>query len=272
MSNRSSLEKISEIIRGSGFSSLRNIGYPKLRRCIEDTFWHIKGNTKLGYNGLHAIFDSTHGSNYRKVKWRYKTESEVVEDMLDELRQDDIYYDVGAGFGLHTCLPAKKLTQGRVVSIEPYSPHMDQVKKNIELNKLENVITLELALSDSSGQVNFDEQHAALTSKNTDLQVETSKGDSLVSDIPIPNPSAIKIDVEGSEPLVIEGLKDTLRREGCRLLYCEVHLPADHRPSIEDFGMDLSTFKKKIEGLGFSLTTLKKRNKEIFLKGRKDRY
>ena len=269
MSNRPRLERIRAIIQKIGSSNLRDIGYQKLRRGIEDTFWHIKGNTKLGCNGLHAIFDSTRGSNYRKIKWRYKTESEVVEDLLYELRQDDVYYDVGAGFGLHTCLPAKKLTKGRVVSIEPYPPHMEQVKKNVELNNLDNVITIELALSDSSGDVNFNEEYSALTSEKTNLKVETSRGDRLVSRTKVPSPTAIKIDVEGSEPLVIEGLKETLRREGCRLLYCEVHLPSNHRPSVEDFGMNLPTLKRRLKNFGFSITTLKRRNTEIFLKGKK---
>lgn len=246
------------------FSRLRS-----LKRKTEDALYNIKGKIKLECNGVRAVFDSTYSSQWRLLKWRYKSEFDILQDLIDELRSDDVYLDVGASLGLHTCLPAKKIVAEKVIAVEPYPPSLDQLRKNVSLNGLDNTTILGVAMSDNGGSMAFDVKSTSVALDGGGIAVDSKKGDSLISQGKMPQPTVAKIDVEGSEPLVIEGLRKALRKEQFRLLYCEVHLPADHRPSIEDFGVGLSEFKAELESCGFNITVMRRRNEEVFLKGKK---
>ena len=243
--------------------------YRYLAHPIEDIIWNYKGKTKVKCGGFQSEFDSTFGSQFRKVKRRLHSEYVILEDIIQEVTKNDVYYDIGAGLGLHTCLPAKKITQGKVISVEPYGPNIEQLKKNVNLNQLRNIEILKVAMFDSKGTVKFNEEYNSLSSNNDGVSVNTVAGDSLVARGEIPQPNVVKIDVEGSEPQVVEGLKESLKRKECRALYCEVHLPSTHRPSINNFGMNVDTFKKKLESYGFNLVILKRRRREIFIKATK---
>ncbi len=262
------LHKAIEIGRKEGAGAFFNSSYKFVKKVLEDALRHGLRSMSLEIDGTKAVFDSTYGSRYRKVKWRFKTEYEILEDLIDELKSDDIFLDVGAGLGLHTCLPAKK-PAGKVLAVEPFPPRLEQLRRNIELNDLDNVRILGLALSDSEGDSNFNGQTISLNSHETNLTVDTAMGDRLISRGEIPQPNVVKIDVEGSEPLVIEGLKEGLSDQACRLVYCEVHLDNPSRPSITDFGMNLSELKELLENCGFTLSTIRHRGDEIFIKGRK---
>jgi len=86
-----------------------------------------------------------------------------------------------------------------------------------------------------------------------------------------PEPNVVKIDVEGAEPLVIDGLEDALSFETCRLVYCEVHLPGvDKRPSIKDFGATTDELRDRFEELGFTVEILGDRSgDELFFKAQR---
>jgi hypothetical protein len=77
--------------------------------------------------------------------------------------------------------------------------------------------------------------------------------------------------VEGSEPLVLEGLETALSAPSCRTVYCEVHLPGvDHRPSVEDFDRSAEDIQNRLEEFGFTVEELDSReNIEIFYKAQK---
>jgi hypothetical protein len=63
--------------------------------------------------------------------------------------------------------------------------------------------------------------------------VDVVEGDRLVESENLPLPSAVKVDVEGSEYAVLRGLSRTLREPACRMISCEVHpnlLPSNVKP------------------------------------------
>lgn len=67
--------------------------------------------------------------------------------------------------------------------------------------------------------------NSLLKSSNSEFlqTVNIFPGDYIVKERNLPLPKAIKIDVEGFEYPVINGLKDTLSHETCKLVCCEVH-------------------------------------------------
>lgn len=243
--------------------------FSTLKRKTKNAFYNLKGKIYLECNGVRAAFDSTYGSRWRRLMWRYKTEYEILEDIIDELRPDDVYFDIGASLGLHTCFPANKYPScGEIVAVEPYPPNLEYLQKNVSLNGLSKVQVIEAAMSDSNGNSYFNGTSKSLNPNSSGPSVKTVVGDELINQGKLRKPNVVKIDVEGSEPLVIRGLTDTLQTNACRLLYLEAHLSAPHRRSIQDYGMNLTELKNVLQKCGFRLTKLKQpREKEIFFKG-----
>nr|WP_303647541.1 FkbM family methyltransferase [Haloarchaeobius amylolyticus] len=209
---------------------------------------------------------------------RFHWEQAELKDFVSEIETNDIVYDIGANTGLYTLFAAKKCHKGEVIAFEPYPPNVQLLKKDIERNSLTNVTVIEKALSNSVGSIEFSQPTVAdvgygsssIQAEKSDstIDVPTTTGDQLISSTRAPQPNVVKIDVEGAEPLVIEGLADALSQQECRIVYCEVHLPGvSHRPSIEDFSTTVSDIRERFEGFGFTVENLHTRGEtELFLK------
>jgi FkbM family methyltransferase len=169
-------------------------------------------------------------------------EQRVLEHLLSFLGPGDVVYDVGANVGLYAVLLAKRVgDRGLVIAFEPSSHTYAHLLDNIKLNRLTNVRCFRKALGERSG-------HAKLYSgeviggaslvhipegKGRGEVVDIVEGDQWVEGENLPLPRAVKIDVEGYECAVIEGLRRTVARHACELVCCEVHparLPADVKP------------------------------------------
>lgn len=162
--------------------------------------------------------------------WRYKTmfikEPETIQWMR-QLQPDDILWDVGANVGVYT-IYAGQMTGARVLAIEPGAANYWTLCKNIQLNKLDSRVTaLCMALGDehkcadlflsstkSGGAQN------ALDKPLNDLGQEfvpqfrqgmlSVPADVLVETMGAPQPTAIKIDVDGFELQVLRGARKVL--------------------------------------------------------------
>lgn len=84
------------------------------------------------------------------------------------------------------------------------------------------------------------------------ITVKTRKGDSLVTNGEAV-PSVIKIDVEGAEGNVLEGLSDVLSHPACRVVYCEIHASESLPNSVQDFDHTPETVENKLQEAGFVL-------------------
>lgn len=147
-------------------------------------------------------------------------ESEVLEAILPFLGTDSVFWDIGANFGLHAITAKFLKPQCRVVCIEPSPVMMTRLQANLKLNSLA-VDMVNVALSDSSG---FQDLHLVdgnpgmSTLKPWEKAHYNSKvlcwcdtGDRLVLNHFLPQPTVIKLDVEGSELEVLKGLQQILK-------------------------------------------------------------
>jgi len=133
------------------------------------------------------------------------------------LSPGDTFIDVGANSGFFTLLASRRVgSMGRVLSFEPLPSMRARITGNLGLNKMENVTLYGAALSNAVGEIQFYEGpkgHKGLSSmrpieESTTLQVPTMPLDDLAGSIP--SVKLIKIDVEGAEQLVIEGMEKLL--------------------------------------------------------------
>lgn len=242
---------------------------------MQDFYWEFKGEQEISRNGVSATFDATMSGGGHLLRWMNKHESVFLDELLSELQPDDVFWDVGANLGLFTCLAMDRINEGSVYAFEPYPPNAAQLRENIQRNG-GTATAVEVALSDSDETKEFfhpkeDEvgyQRSSLGDKVLEESgtVTTRRGDSLITDGDVEPPEILKIDVEGAEYAVASGLEDALSNPRCRCVLCEVHLPADGRPSIEDFGGSVTKLTGLLHDAGFETTQREERGDAILLK------
>lgn len=129
--------------------------------------------------------------------------------------------DVGANIGYYTLLFARQVAPGgSILAIEPEPRNLEELRRNIEMNKLENVTVLPIALGRHDGRVTVE---AGMNGRVGPLidgggGVEIRRLDEII-DGPV---DFIKVDVEGYESEVLAGASETLRR-WMPALFVEVH-------------------------------------------------
>jgi FkbM family methyltransferase len=209
---------------------------------------------------------------------RFNSEKEELANFLGEIRADDVVYDIGANTGLYSLFAANECPDGNVIAFEPYPPNLDLLKQDISRNGFEHIEVIETALSNSVGTIGFSQPNesdigygssAIGPGDNKDtIEVPTTTGDQLIDDGEIPPPNVVKIDVEGAEPLVIDGLERALSAPSCRVVFCEVHLPGtERRPSVEDFDSSATDIQNRFEEFGFTAEKLPRGDRtELFYK------
>jgi FkbM family methyltransferase len=157
-------------------------------------------------------------------------ETEVMEAIASVL-DDGILWDIGANFGLH-CLTAKhRFPRSRVICFEPSIEMLSRLWRNRALNGLE-VDILGIALSNKQGIQTFHLGPSGNPGMSTlspwlpsafleTCLVATARGDDLIAQQIVPAPTVIKLDVEGHETAVLEGLSDTLHSPSLRAVVFE---------------------------------------------------
>lgn len=264
------------ILKTEGPGSLARTG---LNFAFGKVYWGINDQYSLSVNDTRVTFSAPTRNAALWNKRRFTSEQDIISDLLRELDEEDVFYDIGANTGLYALFAVKNCSE--VFASEPSPPNVSALKENISRNELSEVEVCDITLSDSDGRVSFSQPQEdtvgygspSIAAEQTDATVEvaTKAGDNLISSENLPIPDVIKIDVEGSEPIVIDGLEQTLSASTCRLVYCEVHTDeTNHHPSIEDFNRDLDDIKDKFRAHGFAVDEIiGTRGSEVFLKCRK---
>ena len=160
-------------------------------------------------------------------------EKKVLVSLISFLKKGDIVYDVGANMGVYSIILAKAVgANGKVIAFEPEKESLIRLKENIQLNNFKNVFIIDKALGENtvSGKLYISETTGNFSLVNIydkevkSESVEIVNGDDFVKKQNLPIPKAVKIDVEGYEYSVLNGLKNTLTNSNCKIICCEVHV------------------------------------------------
>lgn len=141
------------------------------------------------------------------------------------LQPGEIFVDIGANIGLHTLIGASAVGKsGKVYAFEPCSLSYGRLVENVNLNRLKNVLSSHLALSDEPGFYSLNvlsEGHLAWNSfapprvsvdfYEERVQCITWDYFALKNDL-VGRVALIKIDVEGWELRVLRGAQNMLSR------------------------------------------------------------
>jgi len=151
----------------------------------------------------------------------YGEELKIIKFLLKNLKENDVFYDIGANYGFYTILAQEFITEGEIHSFEPNPKIFKILKENCKLNIFKNTYLNEIALSDKNGGVEFYDRDIARQSGGSSLikhehfkkykviKVKTMKLDDYIL-IHKP-PTIMKIDVEGAEPFVLKGATNLIK-------------------------------------------------------------
>lgn len=125
-----------------------------------------------------------------------------------------IILDCGANIGLATIYFKWKYPQSNIIAFEPDKEIFELLKENIEYNKITGVTLINAALLDRTGKVEFyssvesswNSGVGSIYSKQGDNRKKTEINCVRLSDYIDNNVDFIKMDIEGSEDLVIKDL------------------------------------------------------------------
>ena len=177
----------------------------------------------------------------------------VVKRFQQLLRPGMVVVDIGANVGLYTLEAARALTRtGKVYSFEPTPQTYRILHDNIQVNGfLETGIVelFQMAVTDRSGRAELalfadDCGHNTLffDGKVPNISVRTiSLDEALNTNFPV---HVVKIDAEGSEPLIIRGMRDVISRSP------EIHIVVEFAPvHLRRAGFEPTEFVAEIESM-----------------------
>lgn len=152
-----------------------------------------------------------------------KNELPVQKAFLNYVKLNDVVYDIGANIGFFTIIAAKLVGPGgHVYAFEPISENINKLRHNININKFLNVTVFEKAVSKSSGKEKIfltkNSGGHTLSSggvpknKIGEIMIDIVSIDEMVEDLKINPPDIVKIDVEGAEYNVIDGMNKTIKK------------------------------------------------------------
>jgi FkbM family methyltransferase len=158
-------------------------------------------------------------------------EREVLEAIFAYLPADGVLWDVGANFGLHS-LTAKHLRpNATVIAFEPVpftaarlmmnsgSNNLDVKLFCVALGRKTGYSQISVLLRGNSGLSSLEPWSNVAYDASFDCRVE--RGDDLIAQKVTPAPSVIKVDVEGFEVSVLNGLSNTLKSPKLRAILFE---------------------------------------------------
>lgn len=183
-------------------------------------------------------------------------EEEVLDAITGSLQPGDVFWDVGSNLGLHALTVARLRPGVRVWGFEP-NPTMAALIKTAATRNGLPVELLQVALDSQAGTAEFylhegNAGRSGLHNWTHDPQlrhivVTTATGDQVVAEALAPSPNVLKVDVEGNEARVFQGMGKLLSDR--RL----------HTVVFED-AVDVTTGPKRIlHEAGFTLQPLERR-------------
>ncbi len=202
-------------------------------------------------------------------QWIFLTgwwEKADLKAAIANLGEGQIVMDIGANIGFFSLHASRAVgPTGSVLAFEPNSRICSRLRRNLEINRLTNVLVEGIALSDHGGDARFflrqtgSSGHATLfeaclgaandersgTKALEKIQVPLCTLDSYCEENSINRIDYIKLDVEGAEPFVLLGGQETLR--SCRpsmLIECNRH-------TLHSAGWQVQRFLELIWELGY---------------------
>jgi FkbM family methyltransferase len=229
--------------------------FPGKRRLLKAALLLLDGKFVRSRYGPKMRSNSRDFTNWACISGMYKVDYDDVFAEVNALAPGMAFIDVGANAGLFSLVAGQRVgSDGVVIAFEPSLPVYADMVCNMVANGLTNVFPFNVAIGIESGVQMFDtggKTHtgvAHLSETGTQRVAVLAPADisqllgSMIGDRDI----LIKIDVEGAEALVLDGLAGLLARPQVKRLVVEVDAE-----NLAKFGATAAGIYTKLEALGF---------------------
>jgi FkbM family methyltransferase len=200
-------------------------------KYINKKFVGLKEYT-FTFNSIKILFDTSdeysHSWFYPRCRNGKIHEPAATSIFVNSINKNDCVLDIGAHLGYFTCISSYLAPKGSVHAFEVDPKCIPLIKKNVNINNFNNVSIHNKAVSSNNGFEKipiYDKPSPALRisdNKRQFIEVPSLTIDSYIISENI-TPDFIKIDVEGAEWKVLNGMKETLKIKHLKLLV-EVHV------------------------------------------------
>jgi len=160
-------------------------------------------------------------------------EPEIFKFLDSFLSNGMTYCDIGANIGLYSIFAAKRVgPNGKVFSFEPQKETYQRLLENIEMNGLKNIKTINKAVGAYNGVAIIKQNEDSAKSyiiKNSDEgercfdKIEVINFDNFVNAEKLYDIDYLKIDVEGYEYNVLQGMTDFLKNKPPKIIQIELY-------------------------------------------------
>ncbi len=205
---------------------------------------------------------------FRLTYWGH--EKNYVLSIIDSLKEDDIFLDIGASVGLISVLAMAKINNGYVYSVEPDPENIKCLTENFKVNNFSNFQILPIALGDkvdklklyTNGSNGKSPSLEKVNGYDSFVNVDVKTLDQLLEDNVIDSPTVIKIDIEGAELMALKGMEILLSsNKRPRILFIEVH--PDFLKSFRSNTQEVYDF---LSSYDYTITEKIERDEQILLK------
>jgi FkbM family methyltransferase len=185
----------------------------------------------------------------RRAERMFEKEKGTIAWLDRELRPEDVFFDIGANIGVYTIFGARRTgDKSLVVAFEPHIPNANSLIENIFVNNLQHKVRLvTTALTNGERHDRFNYYSTQVSSSTSQFGATAYEGksfepvfveikagcslDTLLRPGLLPVPDIIKIDVDGLDFEVLEGMSDLLRSPK-RPRSIQIELGSESKPKI----------------------------------------
>lgn len=195
-------------------------------------------------------------------------EPETIQWLIDELHADSVFWDIGANIGLISLFAAAIHPTSKILAFEPAAHNYASLCENIFINKFENVRPYSIALG--MDQIGFVDLHLSKIEAGSAIHnigkaspwsisgsvfkqpcVSVSI-DELIANHNFPQPTILKIDVDGAEIMILKTACNALKNVNTLLVELD---------ALDE--IELGIAREILEGHGFKLIESSRREKTI---------
>ena len=189
-------------------------------------------------------------------------ESEVLEALRPHLGTGAVLWDIGANIGLHAITAKFISPETRVIAFEPSPKMLGRITENQELSAVA-IETCPIALGAEARYAKFHlsgEGNPGMSTLkpwsearyDSTMMVWCDRADNLTTSGELPEPTIVKMDVEGFEPEVLDGFGKLLDQISLKLVVFEAE------PGLTESNND-HALAKTLRAAGFTLRALGRR-------------
>jgi FkbM family methyltransferase len=191
--------------------------------------------------------------------WSPRFQAEIIDRAFKS--SDGTLIDVGANIGL-TAIPAAKNHSITCLALEPDPVNFDFLRRNIEINGMgDKIKPINIAAYDGEAVLDFElsphnlgdhrirprDSEPLVTSQQQEesrkvIQIKALPLDMILATEHLSHPLVMKIDTQGSEPMVFRGATEVLQKTDCLVVEFSPYTLARAGFDVDDFFRDIRGF------------------------------